>query len=181
MTLNSQWPIYSVAMTPRLLEDVQVKKRCPLCPHPENRTFPVLPPSPFDVTSSAYVSPRSGAMTTGALKCQSGGALFQLATFTLGAGLVLGVMASEVEKLLCPRWSGLEFHVQCNFWRCYKVEYCHFRDISCCWQVFTAAKLYLVMKEASRRSLKVSSKGIHELLMLANVSCLLAWLEVASC
>lgn len=61
-----------------------------LCPRPKNRTFPVLPPSPFGPTSSGYVTPGSETTTIGALGCLSRGTLFQLATFTLGAGLVLG-------------------------------------------------------------------------------------------
>lgn len=72
-----------------------------MCPQPKNRTFRILPCS-FGVKASSYVSPSSETMTIGALTCQSRGARSQLATLTLGAGLVLGVMASEVEKLLCP-------------------------------------------------------------------------------
>lgn len=114
-------------------------------------------------TPSGYVSPSSGINDNRCSEVSIKARPFPIGYLPSEAGSVLGLTASEVEKLLCRRWSGLEFHIQFNLWRCYKVKNRRFKEILCYWQVYTAGKVNLVMKETSTRSLKVSSKGIHEL------------------
>lgn len=108
-------------------------------------------------TLSGYISQSWGKTAIGGLSCQSRRGLSQLAAFAGRGGASAGVDGVRGGEITLSVWSGLEFHVQSNLWRCYKVKKRRFRDTPRCRQVSTAAKVKLVMKEASRRSLKVRS------------------------